>query len=91
MAKFYQISFNFEGRKAPTEAINTVLNKATDWVSYAPNCWIIYSKQESAGTWYTRLKKVIDDDDSVFVCELNISNRQGWLPQNVWEWIDKER
>jgi hypothetical protein len=91
MARFYHVSFNFEGRKAPTEAINKVLNKASDWISYAPNCWIVYSTQEKAEVWYTRLKKVIDDDDSIFVCELTILNRQGWLPQNVWEWIDKER
>lgn len=91
MAKFYHISFNFEGRNPPTEAIRKVLNKATDWVTYAPNCWMIYSKQPMAETWYTRLRKVVHEDDSLFVCELDISNRQGWLPQNVWDWIDKDR
>jgi hypothetical protein len=91
MAKFYHISFNFEGRPASTKAVKEVLSKATDWATYAPNCWIIYSTQEKAETWYTRLRRVLNEDDSIFVCELNIENRQGWLPESIWTWIDKNR
>jgi hypothetical protein len=91
MAKILQITFNFEGRKAPTEEINKVLNKALSWVAYAPNCWMIFTSTEDANTWYTRLRKVVNRDDSVFVCELNIENRQGWLPRSVWKWIDEHR
>lgn len=91
MAKYYHVSFNFEGRKAPTDAITQVLNKALDWVNYAPNCWIIYSRRDEAEHWYTRLKKIVHNDDSIFVCELNIENKQGWLPTNVWDWLNKNR
>lgn len=91
MAKFYHISFNFEGRSPPTDAIKEVLNDATDWATYAPNCWLIYSTAAEAGTWYARLKKIVHEDDSIFVCELAIENRQGFLPKTIWEWIKKDR
>ncbi|MGY4469334.1 hypothetical protein ACVWWK_005043 [Bradyrhizobium sp. LB9.1b] len=89
--KYLHVSFNFEGREPPTAQIKGVLNKAVDWVNYAPNCWMIYTSTTSAATWYARLRKVVDNDDSIFVCELNLDNRQGWLPQNVWDWIHKDR
>jgi hypothetical protein len=47
--------------------------------------------------WYGRLRGVIDEDDNIFVVELNfvvklnIEDRQGWLPKSVWEWIKKQR
>jgi hypothetical protein len=91
MAKFLHVSFNFEGRDPPTDAITKVFNKATDWVTYAPNCWIIYSTKPDASTWYQRIRAVLDEDDSVFVVEINLENRQGWLPTYVWDWIQKDR
>jgi hypothetical protein len=90
-AKFLHVGFSFRGgRPAPTDNIQTVLNKALDWVRYAPNCYILYTTTD-VETWYIRLRKVIHENDHIFVVELNIENRQGWLPKSVWEWIRKDR
>jgi hypothetical protein len=88
--KFLHISFNFRRRAAPTESIETQLEKALDWIRYMPTCYLLYTRTD-AQTWYTRLRKVIDEDDHIFVVELNIENRQGWLPKTVWEWIRQDR
>ena len=67
------------------------LDKATDWIRYAPNCWILYTTR-GANSWYKRLVEIPGmEDHTFFVCELNILNRGGWLPKSVWEWIQKER
>jgi hypothetical protein len=90
-AQFLHVGFAFEdGRSAPTKEIQSVLNKARDWVRYAPNNYILYTTSD-VEVWYNRLKKVIHEDDSVFIVEINIENRQGWIPGKVWDWIKKDR
>lgn len=84
------VGFNFEDRAAPSKGIQKVLDKALDWVRYAPNCYIVYTSSD-VEHWYARLREVIDEADNIFVVELNIENRQGWLPKSVWEWIKKSR
>jgi hypothetical protein len=88
--KFLHIGFNFDERPAPAKRIQKVLDKALDWILYAPNCYIVYTSRDSQH-WYRRLRDVLDEDDNIFVVELNIENRQGWLPKSVWEWIKKPR
>jgi hypothetical protein len=89
-AKFLHISFNFEGRAAPYGAIEKTINTATDWVRYTPNCYILYTTA-SVQKWYERLRKNLHEDDSIFIVEIVISNRQGWMPKYVWTWINKDR
>jgi len=36
-----------------------------------------------------KLKEHMDNNDLIFVVEISNSNRQGWLPKNSWEWLDK--
>jgi len=67
-----------------------VLDKAKDWVRYSPNSYILYTTT-SVQTWYTRLRRILDEKENIFVVELNIENRQGWLPKSVWEWLRKDR
>jgi hypothetical protein len=89
-AKFLHVSFNFKERSSPAGSIEKVLDKAMDWVRYAPNCYILYTRTD-VQTWYARLRKLLHEKDNIFVVELNIENRQGWLPKYVWEWIKKDR
>jgi hypothetical protein len=90
MPKFLLVTFNFKDRAPPTEELTEVFNKAVDWVTYAPNCWLLWTTTDEK-TWYQRLKRVIHEKDNIFVVEINLKNRAGWLPKSVWEWINKER
>jgi hypothetical protein len=91
--QFLHLGVYFEKPTAPDRAaIEEVLNKATDWFRYAPNCWIVYTKN-SPNVWKDRLRKIpnMDDGTSFFICELNIDNRSGWIRQTAWDWINKNR
>lgn len=35
------------------------------------------------------LRQKMDSNDRVFVSKLRIGEHQGWLTQNVWDWINK--
>lgn len=90
MSKFMLITLNFEGRDAPTEQLKTALDKALDWVTYAPNCFIVYTSSD-VDRWFQRLRKVVHENDSILIMEVVLENRAGWLPKDVWAWMHKDR
>ena len=51
-----------------------------------PNCYLIYTEYD-IDSIYRQIKAILDSDDHIFICEIDLSNRQGWLPKSVWKWI----
>lgn len=71
--------------------IQAKLDKATDWLRYSPECWLIYTGQP-AKVWYERLTEIAGVKERIlFICEVDLSNRGGWIKQSAWDWIKKER
>jgi hypothetical protein len=90
---FLHLGVQFESSQAPNaKAIESLLNKAKDWYRYAPNCWIIYTGS-NADTWSKRLRAIpgMENHSSFFICELNFSDRSGWMQQGFWDWVGKHR
>jgi hypothetical protein len=88
-AKFYHISL------IPKDGVNSIavekkINLALDWIKYSETSWLVYSTSDVA-TWMTRLKPLAEPDGRLFICELNVKNRNGWMNKNFWEWLKKER
>ena len=89
MKRFLHIGFNFKGEPKMDELVPT-FNQAGDWLRYAPNCWIVWTSRDTQ-VWYRRLKPLLGEADNMLICKLDITERQGWLPQSTWEWINKNR
>ena len=89
MSTYLHIGFNW-ANEPKVDELKPTFDKALDWIRYAPNCWIVWTSTTPQG-WYERLKPHLREGDHVFICELNLRNRQGWLPQWVWEWIKLDR
>jgi hypothetical protein len=93
---FLHLGYNPERAGAPTgKDVQGVLDKAKDWMQYAPNCWLIYTGRE-ARFWYSKLQALpgMKDDASFLISEIPLgdkSKRAGWLPESVWDWINKPR
>jgi hypothetical protein len=63
------------------------LNRAANWFRYSPTCYLIYTRQ-SAGEWHRRIRTVPEmSRHSFLLLGVNIEDRQGWMPKDVWEWI----
>lgn len=89
MKTYLHVGFHWVGEEK-IEELEPVFDLALSWIRYAPNCWIVWTSS-SPGKWYRRLKPYVGDGDHLFICELNINNRQGWLPTWAWDWIRKQR
>ena len=90
MSRYLLVTFNFEGKIPPASKLEERFDKALDWVRYAPNCYMLYTTS-TIDTWYERVRKVVDPNDSIFIVEFERENRAGYLPKLVWDWLNKER
>lgn len=88
--RILHVSFHPDG-KPPTEAtLLEILDRAPDWIEYAPNRWLLWTSQ-GTGTWYRRFRKAVGRDDSLLIFPGDFSEYEGYLPTAVWDWLRKHR
>lgn len=89
MANFLNI-FIVAKSDVSKEKIEAKMNLAIDWYRYSDTNYIVYTSS-SANKWQERLLEFVKDDGSLFICELALSNRNGWMTQAFWDWLKKDR
>ena len=89
MKHYLHISFKWSRPHDP-KTLESMFNNALDWVRYAPNCWIVWTSNDAAA-WYERVRHHMIKADNVFICKLDLSENNGWLPKFVWDWLNKKR
>ncbi|MFA6198127.1 MAG: hypothetical protein WC734_03170 [Patescibacteria group bacterium] len=72
------------------DTVEQKMNLAVDWFRYNSKNWVVYSTSD-VEKWVSRLQPLVEPTGDLFVCELNIQNRNGWMSKKFWEWIKKER
>ena len=83
------VSFNING-SISADTLKEKFNLGLDWIHYFSNCWIVKTNS-NADKWYERLKPLLGPNDHIFICKIDLSEDQGWLPQWVWDWINKNK
>jgi hypothetical protein len=73
------------------EMVEAQLDRAKDWLRYAPGCWLIHTKQ-SADIWFERISETVELKGAlVFICEANLQERSGTLSPDAWNWMKTVR
>lgn len=72
------------------EAVKVKMDLSIDWYRIKENLWVLYSTSD-AEKWYSRLSPLVKEDGSIFICKLDVDNRQGWMSNNFWKWIRREK
>ena len=70
-------------------SIESILNKALDWIEITPKTWLLWSSSTSK-RWLQRLQTYLPNDALIFVSEVNLEDRAGALPSAVWKFIDEK-
>ena len=83
----YVVSYDLSKPNRDYTALYTQLQNSQAWWHYLESTWLI-DTSESATQLYNRLASTIDKDDSLLVIEAG-RQRQGWLPDEAWKWIDE--
>jgi hypothetical protein len=68
--------------------VNKVIDRALNWFRLSPKVWVVYTTSD-AEKWYGRLKHLVKDEGNVFICKLDISERQGWMSREFWSWFQE--
>lgn len=72
------------------EVLEQKLNLAVDWYRYETGLYVVYTTS-TAEKWQERLLNLVKEDGRLFICELQISTKYGWMNKDFWEWIKKPR
>jgi hypothetical protein len=72
------------------ETIEEKISLAVDWYRYDDNLYIVYTTS-TISKWQERLLPFVQKDGRLFICELNINQRNGWFNKDFWAWIKKPR
>ena len=84
--RFYIISYDLKNPGRDYSSLYTAIKSDRDWQHPLESTWIVWTT-ESANDIYKTVKPTLDSNDPIFISELNIMDRQGWLAKSCWEWI----
>jgi hypothetical protein len=94
-ASFYHISIQpgpptiediLSGDKDNAQKIEKKLELSYTWYKYADGAYVVYTKKNAA-TWYNLLRPFIRKGGKIFICRLDVSDRQGWMNKEFWNWL----
>ena len=72
------------------DEIEEKLNLAIDWYRYAPGLYIVRTTS-SVGKWKVRLVDFVKPKGRLLIMRVDMSQRQGWMNKDFWEWLGKIR
>jgi hypothetical protein len=88
-SKFYHV-YLVPLTKVSDEMVENKLNLALDWFKYDKSTYILYSSSDITKLT-ARFKPLVEPTGRLFICELNIGAKNGWMTKDFWEWIRKPR
>ncbi len=74
----------------PFKTLEQKMNLSYDWYRLGETLWIIYTTSD-VDKWYSRLSPLVKNTGSLFICKLNVSQRQGWMKNSFWKWLRREK
>ncbi len=87
MSYIYYITYDYNDK---SETIESTLTSMMDaWFSFFDNQWLIKTSMSSK-----QLYNLIQNEEepfSLLILRIRIDEYWGWLPQNAWDWLDKNK
>jgi hypothetical protein len=89
MGKFIHIYIN-PNIGTLKQDLENKLNLAIDWYRYDTGLYVVYTTS-SVEKWQQRLLPLVNIDGRLFICELQITSKNGWMNKDFWDWINQPR
>ena len=87
--RMFLISYDLKIPGRNYDSLYEVLKGALHWWHYLESTWIICTNR-TMNDWQSRIFNVLDKNDSFLIIEVTGVDRQGWLPQKAWEWLNEK-
>jgi len=85
--KAYSINYDLKAPGRDYNKLYEAIKASGKWWHYLESTWLVVSNESSQQVW-DRIAQSIDENDSVLIIEVR-KNKSGWLPQDAWDWINK--
>jgi CRISPR-associated endonuclease Cas2 len=82
----YLVTYDLNKPRQDYENLFDALKQAGTWWHHLDSTWIVKSN-EDIGNFANRIKKEIDQNDSLLIVEITNDNYKGWLVQEAWDWL----
>jgi hypothetical protein len=88
---YYHVGFTLPA-EVPAQAVQDAIEqKCIDWLRYATNCYVVWTNVEAATLAGSILSVPGMSHTYFFIIKLDMSDGFGWLPQWIWEWLNRDR
>ena len=88
--RFLHIGFTFNGPPRMRDLEPIFSSSGDQWLRYSAGSWIVWT-EKSVSDWYAIVKPHIATSEFVLIVGLDMTERNGWQPQYIWDWIDSKR
>lgn len=82
------ISYDLNKKGQNYDALYEQIKTASDYCHMMESVWLI-STSYNVEYWSDKLRKVMDNNDLLFVVDITEQKRNGWLRGDVLRWITK--
>jgi hypothetical protein len=82
----YAISYDLKQPGRNYDDLYDAIKSANGWAHAMDSLWFI-STSESVNAWSDKLLAVMDKNDYLFVVDITGQPRQGWMRQDIWDWL----
>lgn len=87
---FLHVGLTFAGTPRVRDLEPLIQTLCNDWVRYSANNWIIWSNRTPVDV-ADALRAYLDEQDLILVVRLDTHGVAGFLPQWIWDWINRPR
>ena len=85
----YAINYDLKQPGQSYSGLYEAIKSCGDWWHYLGSTWLVDTSLDAQGIW-NRLDPHFDENDRALVIGVT-EDRQGWLPQEAWDWISSRR
>lgn len=84
----YIITYSLNNKSKDYSNLYNKIKENGLWWHYIDSSWIIKSSRD-ANTIANELLPFIETSDNLLVIKIDPTNKQGWLPKDAWDWINR--
>jgi hypothetical protein len=86
--RILHVSLHPEAKRPNDDALRRVVERASDWVLYAPYRWLIWTSSSPA-VWYDRFREIVGLEDNLLIVPVELNEYAGYMPKIVSDWLRK--
>jgi hypothetical protein len=88
--RYLHLGITFAGIPKSKELEPLITTLSGDWVRYGFNTWVLWTPL-SATSVANSVRAALGAADQLLVVSVDIREKDGWLPEWIWNWLNKPR